>query len=647
MFVSFSEDKAEEEIAKLAELLKPDIEDRMKIQRTPWIERDVMDFEDVYIDLGITKEKTTCFEEDKEPVKDYKELFAENPESTEEGAKRRRRLRKKILIKGDPGIGKSTLVAKMAFEWATSTWKMFSLVFFISMRVVNPGDPIENIIIDENIVPSAYAKDYDRNKLMQILHDYGEKCLIIVDDIDGPITNKAVHRIIKDLTLTNCHIVLTARPNAAAGIEQYFTTVCNVDGFSEMDATKYVKKLLRNKDKIESVMNFTKENQSIGVYEMWRYPTLLLFICILVNDGNLDLQSKTITLTNIYDRLLLCLYRRYVVKWNIVNDPKKREETLLKLGKLAYEGLQKGKLLYSKREIEEKVGKEAFYYGIIIGYKDRRIVEDINADFLVCFLHQTIQDYLAGIYITHELSHSQRRMQDLWPQVWDTEALAKFPLLFIFVIDLCMNDKAAKEKLSKSTVEIFNKPSLEVQGNLIGTKTLNFLFESLGKCHHLKVMTFVNTRWDDNSSTISTFVEHKPSSIETLVYKRCVFGISAEDDCNRKPNLKDNTKLAVHCIGCNIPVTSIKYLAKYGCVHTLVLNTDHITFSQSSNINHFYTSFLRLLSMSCMKSIQHLQINTTPKSTVLWQNMLNVSSDDDVLNPIPIDMEPPSAFNTH
>ncbi len=625
----------------MAELLKPDIEDRMKIQRTPWIEEDVLDFEEVYIDLGITKEGPMTSEEDTGPVTDYTKLFAENPESTE-GGRKRRRLRKKILIKGDPGIGKSTLAAKMAYEWATSTWKMFSLVFFISMRVVKPEDPIENIIIDENIVPSVYATNYDRGKILQILQDYGEKCLLIFDDLDGQVTNEMVLRIFKDLALTNCHIVLTARPNAIAGIKKYFTTVCNVDGFSERDATEYVTKLLKNKDKIESVMDFTKENQSIGISEMWRYPTLLLFICILVNDGNLDLQCKTITLTNIYDKLLLCLYRRYVVKRGIVNDPKKRRETLLKLGKLAYEGLQKGRLLFSKKEIEERVGKEAFYYGIIIGYKDRYIVQDIDADFLVCFLHQSIQDYLAAMYITHELSHSQRRMEDLWPGVWDMETLAKFPLLFIFVVDLCINNQTANDKLYMSTLEIFNSHSLEVHGNLMGPSTLNFLFKVLDKCHHLKNLTFMNTRWSDNIETMFSFVEHIPSNVQTLVFKRCVFDNREYVDCHhghRKPKLKDNTKFAVHCLECNIPGTGIEFLAKYGCIHTLLINIDHIIVANDDKLCGFYISFVCLLKC-CLQSIKHLKIVATPTDKKEKPDILPLHEPivESVLNCVPSDI---------
>ena len=568
-----------------------------------------MDFEDVYMNLGITKEEKTMMGEDKESLSDYKELFAENPESSAAGRKRRRKkLRKKILIKGDPGIGKSTLAAKMAYDWAVSTWKMFSLVFFISMRVVNPGDPIGNIIIDENIVPSVYAKNYPIDKILNILEERGEKCLLIFDDLDGPVSNEMVLRVVKDLTLTNCHILLTARPNAVAGIEAYFSTVCNVEGFSEEDACEYVKKLLTDTGKVEAVINFTKKNQSIGIHEMWRYPILLLFICILVNDGNLDLQSKTITLTNIYDRLLLCLFRRYTVKWNVKQDPRKRREILLKLGKVALEGLEKGKLFYSKSEIEEKVGKEAFHYGIIIGYKDRRIVEDIDADFLVCFLHHTICEYLAACYISDHLARTNRCPEDIWPRVWDSETIAKLPLLLIFALDVSMGEPVAREKLFKSMVKTFNQPILELQGNLMGVGILDFLFRVLDKCDQIKVLTFLNTRLCDDHETIVKLMEHKPFSLEKLVFNKCVFFTVEETFQSRKPYLKQNTRFEVQCLDCDIPVTSLKFLASHKCIHTLLLKIDHIMLSQDlQKVSRFHESFIDLL-LYPLTMIQHLKI---------------------------------------
>ncbi len=494
---------------------------------------------------------------------------------------------------------------------------MFSLVFFISMRVVNPGDPIESIIIDENIVPSVYAKTYPMDKIVNILDKHGEKCLLIFDDLDGPVSNDVVLRVIKDLTLTNCHILFTARPNAVAGIEGYFTTVCNVEGFSENNASEYVKRLLTDAAKVEAVMTFTKENQSIGIHEMWRYPILLLFICILVNDGNLDLQSKTITLTNIYDRLLLCLFRRYTVKWNIKQDPRKRREILLKLGKVALEGLEKGKLFYSKSEIEEKVGKEAFHYGIIIGYKDRCIVEDINADFLVCFLHHTICEYLAALYITDQLAHTDRCPEDIWPKVWATETITQLPLLFIFAVDLCMSEQIATDKLFKSTVTIFNQSTLELQGNLLGVSTLDFLFRVLDRCNHMKVLTFSRSRLCDNQETICTILEHIPFSLETLVFRECVFVVGETTKPDRMPHLKDNTSLDVRCIDCDIPVTSLNILAKNKCVHTLLLNIYHVMYScDAQKVAKFHTAFVDLLLCS-LQNIQNLKITgemTQPQS---------------------------------
>ncbi len=98
----------------------------------------------------------------------------------------------------------------------------------------------------------------------------------------------------------------------------------------------------------------------------------------MVNDdgGFIDLNDRNITLTDIYTKLHECLYKRYTIKGQIKFSIAKMKHTLVQLGKLALKGLQTGRLMYQKKELETEVGKDAFHFGIIIGYQDRRVIHD-------------------------------------------------------------------------------------------------------------------------------------------------------------------------------------------------------------------------------------------------------------------------------
>ena len=136
----------------------------MKIDMAPWATGYTeIDMEKLYTELTLESVENRPSETYCEPVKEYKELFKElSPDSDEQnrsknpkvdtdqkGACSRRKKGKKILLKGDPGMGKTTLMKKISWDWAKKIFTQFSIVFFIFLKLVEPGDPIENIIIKQ------------------------------------------------------------------------------------------------------------------------------------------------------------------------------------------------------------------------------------------------------------------------------------------------------------------------------------------------------------------------------------------------------------------------------------------------------------------------------------------------------------------
>ena len=157
----------EKEMLALADELKPDVQERMKIEMAPWVKGYAVDMDELYTELILEKIDNKPSWPQKIKFTDFKLLFEdkatlnvnEAAHSINSGAKRRRLhgkpRRKKVLIKGDPGKGKTTLMKKMGWDWATGMFKKFSIVFFVFLKLVRPCEAKENIIIRQHPVLKA------------------------------------------------------------------------------------------------------------------------------------------------------------------------------------------------------------------------------------------------------------------------------------------------------------------------------------------------------------------------------------------------------------------------------------------------------------------------------------------------------------
>ena len=155
---------------------------------------------------------------------------------------------------------------------------MFSMVFFAFLKLVQPGDSIENAIIKQN--PELEGLGVSVQKLHGILTRFSDRCLLILDGLDehGLGRNEDVLKIIWNQKLIDCGIIVSSRPHCTKEIEPYFCTVIRIDGFSPVEAERFVSNLFLDESKIEQVMKF----QPPGAQEelsIHKCPILLSFLC--------------------------------------------------------------------------------------------------------------------------------------------------------------------------------------------------------------------------------------------------------------------------------------------------------------------------------------------------------------------------------
>ena len=323
--------------------------------------------------------------------------------STLKGRKSKGKKGKKILAKGDPGMGKSTLGRKIAYDWAKGVFTAVSVVFFVSMKLIRPGQSIENIIIRQN--SRLEALSVTEQKMKNMLNAFGDSCLIIFDGLDEHDygANEDIVSITEGRRLLFCNILVTSRPHCTEKIEVHFPTKVRVEGFTKDHANQFISKSVNQNAKIQAVVALNNDS-FISQKSPYSCPMILLFLCILVNGDELDLHRRVVPVGEVYARLIRCVYRKYCVQNNLPFDSSKFEGMLRRVGKVAWSLLPYNQGCGKLSNILKDIGEDAFNIGLLIGHKDFRLSGHETADVVVTFVHSTIQDFLGAFYFILSLN---------------------------------------------------------------------------------------------------------------------------------------------------------------------------------------------------------------------------------------------------
>ena len=88
----------------------------MKIEPFPWFEGYLINMDELYTELTLEKVEMKLFGEGRRSLQMYEDMFNCNNSEHKN---------KKVLMKADPGMGKTTLGRKMSWDWARGKLRNF------------------------------------------------------------------------------------------------------------------------------------------------------------------------------------------------------------------------------------------------------------------------------------------------------------------------------------------------------------------------------------------------------------------------------------------------------------------------------------------------------------------------------------------
>ncbi|XP_071495753.1 NACHT, LRR and PYD domains-containing protein 3-like [Diadema antillarum] len=192
------------------------------------------------------------------------------------------KLSKRILIQGEAGVGKSTLCAKIAWDWYQGrVYQDLDMVLVFPLRIVTNVETIGDIVqryLSKSI--GATAK-----QINNYISSNPNKVLIVFDGFDefnGSLSDKNKGEVLRILGLDqykSVKVIVTTRPwrtdefKSEKSLREAYSFI-SIEGFNKENLSTYIKKYfeMREKDNLaDDLISFMEENGSFSAEDQeWR-----------------------------------------------------------------------------------------------------------------------------------------------------------------------------------------------------------------------------------------------------------------------------------------------------------------------------------------------------------------------------------------
>ncbi|XP_035984182.1 NACHT, LRR and PYD domains-containing protein 3 isoform X2 [Fundulus heteroclitus] len=326
-----------------------------------------------------------------------------------------------VMTMGVAGIGKTVLTQKFILDWAEDkTNQDIQFIFPFTFRQLNAlkGEKFSLVgLVHRFFTKTKEICSFEQFKVVFILDGLDESRLPLDFHNNMTVTDVTEHTSV-DVLLTNlisgdllpsALLWITTRPAAAGKIQRQFIDLeTEIRGFTDPQKEEYFRKRFGDdEEKASRIISHIKTSRSLFI--MCHIP-VFCWITANVLEGELKIRGQgelPKTLTEMYIRFLETQIKQRKIKYEGGPELKtlwtpENIEKVLPLGKLAFEQLLKGNLIFYESDLKE-CGIDVQDAPLYLGFFTEIFTEEkgMDGDSVYSFIHLSIQEFLAAVYMFH------------------------------------------------------------------------------------------------------------------------------------------------------------------------------------------------------------------------------------------------------
>ncbi|XP_072893780.1 NACHT, LRR and PYD domains-containing protein 3-like isoform X2 [Hemitrygon akajei] len=316
-------------------------------------------------------------------------------------------------VAGVPGIGKTTMVQKIVYDWATGKiYQQFQFVFsfkFRDLNTINCRTNLKELILDQypyfgNILREVWKNPEGLLFIFDGLDEFNdtidfsdsrrdtEPQSTCTDPEFKCKVSDIVYSLIQHKLLPGCSVLVTTRPTALHLLEKAEISVwVEIMGFVGEERKEYFFRHFEDQTVAEAVFKHVKENEIL--YTMSYNPSYCWILALTLGpfftQRVRDPQRVPKTITQLYS------YYIYNILKNHGREIENPRDVLLRVGQMAFRGVSERKIVFTDGDlIKFNLQPSQFLSGFLLELLER---EDSARSVVYTFPHLTIQEFVAAV----------------------------------------------------------------------------------------------------------------------------------------------------------------------------------------------------------------------------------------------------------